>query len=219
MGAPVPTPSSFREFDPAALSQIERYKLLVGGVVPRPIAWVSTRSIDGADNLAPFSFFCGVGSDPMTMLFCPANNPDGSEKDSLRNAKSISEGGTGEFVVNVVPHRLAQAMNQTSANLPIGTSEFEACGVASAPCRVVSARRVLESPVAYECATIQVIRTNPGVSNGGNIVLGRVVHVWVADGVANERLQLDPGAIDAVGRMGGFGYSTTRDRFEIARPD
>lgn len=212
-------PQSFREFDPAALSQPDRYKLLVGGVVPRPIAWVATRSAAGVDNLAPFSFFCGVGSDPLTMLFCPANNADGSEKDSLRNAKPVSEGGTGEFVVNIVPHRLVHAMNQTSASLAYGTSEFDACGVASAKCKVVSPMRVLESPVAYECATIQVIRTNPGAPNGGNIVLGRVVHVWVAEGVANERLQLNPAAIDAVGRMGGFGYVTTRDRFEIPRPE
>lgn len=210
---------AFAEFDPASLTQPERYKLLVGGIVPRPIAWVSTRSTDGADNLAPYSFFCGVGSDPMTLLFCPATNPDGSEKDSLRNAKPLSEGGTGEFVVNVVPHHLAEAMNRTSAHLPYGTSEFEACGVASAPCRIVSPRRVLESPVAYECTTIQVIRTNPGAPNGGNIVLGRVVHVWLAHGVANERLQLDPARIDAVGRMGGFAYTTTRERFEIRRPD
>ncbi len=211
-------PPSFREFDPAALSQPDRYKLLVGGVIPRPIAWVATRSVAGVDNLAPFSFFCGVGSDPLTMLFCPANNADGLEKDSLRNAKPIGEGGTGEFVVNIVPHRLVQAMNQTSASLAYGTSEFDACGVAGATCKVVSPMRVLESPVAYECATIQVIRTNPGAPNGGNIVLGRVVHVWVAEGVANERLQLDPTAIDAVGRMGGLGYVTTRDRFEIPRP-
>lgn len=211
--------ASFVEIDPTAISQPDRYKLLVGGVIPRPIAWVSTRSPQGGDNLAPFSFFCAVGSDPMTMLFCPANNGDGSEKDSLRNAKPVSEGGTGEFVVNVVPHRLAQVMNQTSALLPYGTSEFEACQVASASSRIVAPKRVLESPVAYECVTIQVIRTNPGVANAGNIVLGRVVHVWLASGVANERLHLNPAAIDAVGRMSGNGYATTRDRFEIVRPD
>lgn len=155
----------------------------------------------------------------MTMLFCPANNGDGSEKDSLRNAKPIGEGGTGEFVVNIVPHRLAQAMNQTSACLPYGTSEFDVSGVAAAPCKVVAPKRVAESPIAYECTTIQVIRTNPGTPNAGNIVLGRVVHVWLAEGVADERLRIDPAKIDAVGRMGGFGYATTRDRFEIARPD
>lgn len=154
----------------------------------------------------------------MTMLFCPANNTDGSEKDSLRNAKPVIEGGTGEFVVNVVPHHMAEAMNHTSAALPYGTSEFDVCGVRAGASRVVAPKRVLDSPIAYECTTIQVIRTNPGTQNAGNIVLGRVVHVWVAEGVANERLQIDPGAIDVVGRMGGVGYSTTRDRFEIPRP-
>lgn len=208
----------FTDFDPATLSQPDRYKILIGSVLPRPIAWVSTQSPDGKDNLAPFSFFSGVGSDPMTVLFCPANNADGSEKDTLRNAKPLSEGGTGEFVVNVVPHRLAEVMNQTSALLPPGVSEFERCGVAAAASRVVRPKRVLESPVAFECATIQVIRTNPGVANSGNVVLGRVVHIWIAEGVANARWHMDASAIDAVGRMGGFEYATTRDRFELARP-
>src|SRR5580765_603384 len=88
------------DLDPLALSQADRYKLLIGCIVPRPIAFVSTVSPSGRLNLAPFSFFNGVGSDPMTLLFCPANKPDGSEKDTLRNCKPVSEGGTGQFVVN-----------------------------------------------------------------------------------------------------------------------
>src|SRR3989442_10944436 len=88
------------EIEPASISQPERYKLLIGCIVPRPIAFVSTVSPDGSSfNLAPFSFFNGVGSNPMMLLFCPANKPDGSEKDTLRNCKSMGEGGTGQFVV------------------------------------------------------------------------------------------------------------------------
>ena len=92
--------------DPAELSQAERYKLLIGGIVPRPIAVVSTVSVEGVFNVAPFSFFNGVGSDPMTLLFCPANTADGGEKDSLRNAKPAAEGGTGVFVVNVASEEI-----------------------------------------------------------------------------------------------------------------
>ena len=94
------------ELKPDDMAWADRYKLLIGSVLPRPIAFVSTISPDGRPNIAPFSFFTAVGSNPMTMLFCPANHPDGSEKDTLRNAKPVSEGGTGEFVVSVVPERL-----------------------------------------------------------------------------------------------------------------
>ena len=90
------------ELNPDEIAAPDRYKLLIGGIVPRPIAFVSTVSPDDTSvNLAPFSFFNGVGSNPMTLLFCPANKPDGSEKDTLRNCKPTEEGGTGEFVVNI----------------------------------------------------------------------------------------------------------------------
>ena len=89
------------QINPDDLSVPERYKLMIGSIVPRPVALVSTVSPDGQPNLAPFSFFNGVGSNPLTLMFCPANAPDGSEKDTLRNCKPTEEGGTGEFVINV----------------------------------------------------------------------------------------------------------------------
>ena len=95
------------ELDPETLSPQERYKLLIGGIVPRPIAFVSTISPAGALNLAPFSFFNAVGSSPMLLSFCPANRADGEEKDSLRNAKPVAEGGVGEFVVNIASETMA----------------------------------------------------------------------------------------------------------------
>lgn len=203
------------EFSPASLSIPERYKLIIGGIIPRPIAWVSTISRDNKLNLAPFSFFAGVGSNPMTMLFCPANKPDGSEKDSLINAKPTAEGGTGEFVINIVPHALAKPMAMTAEELPYGESEFDMTGMTPAPSQVVKPPRVLESPINYECKTIQVIRTNPGQPAGGNIVIGEVVHVHVADHIINERLHIDPAKLDAIGRLGGLEYATTRERFSM----
>ncbi|NUQ53023.1 MAG: flavin reductase family protein [Phycisphaerales bacterium] len=203
------------ELDPAALSIPDRYKLLIGAIVPRPIALVSTIDGQGRTNLAPFSFFAGVGSNPLTLLFCPANNPDGSEKDSLANAKPTSEGGTGEFVVNVVSDAFARNAVAASEPLPRGSSEFDAVGLTTSPSHVVRAPRVAESLVAFECRTMQVIRTNPGAPSGGNVVLGQIVHVYAADAVINSRLHVDPAALDAVGRMGGTGYCHTRDRFDI----
>jgi flavin reductase (DIM6/NTAB) family NADH-FMN oxidoreductase RutF len=197
------------ELSPAALTQADRYKLMIGCIVPRPIAWVSTVSTTGAHNLAPFSFFSGVGSNPMTLAFCPANTDAGAEKDSLRNAKPMSEGGTGEFVVNIVPESLGAKMAACAEPLAFGESEFVLAGLTPAPSRVVTPPRVLEAPVCFECRTLQVVRTNRGAPGGGNLVLGEVVHIHLRDGLANERLQVDPDQLAAIGRMGGIGYIRT----------
>lgn len=203
------------EIDPQQISQPERYKLLIGCILPRPIAFVSTVSPDGRNNLAPFSFFNGVGSDPMMLLFCPANKADGSEKDTLRNAKPVSEGGVGEYVVNVATEELATRVAAAAEPLNYGESEFELTGLTPVASRAVRPPRVLESPVAFECRTVQVIRTNPGKPAGGNVVLGEVVHVYVRDDLIDARFRTDPGKLAAIGRLGGFGYARTRDRFEM----
>ena len=201
--------------DPRDLSQVERYKLLIGGIVPRPIALVSTVSTAGVTNVAPFSFFNGVGSDPMTLVFCPANDAEGGEKDSLRNAKPVEEGGTGVFVVNVAGEAIIRQVAGAAEALPPETSEFELTGLSPAASVKVAAPRVAESPLSFECETIQVIRTNPGVPAGGNLVLGKVVQVHAAEGLVDERYRVDPEALAAVGRMGGFGYCLTRQRFSL----
>jgi flavin reductase (DIM6/NTAB) family NADH-FMN oxidoreductase RutF len=204
------------EWNPADLPPRDRYKIMTGCIVPRPVAFVSTISPDGRLNLAPFSFFNGVGSDPMMIMFCPANRPDdGQDKDTLRNCRTVDEGGVGQFVVNATVSSYQRRVAAAAEALPHGESEFELVGLTPAPSRVVKPPRVAESPWAFECETTQVIRTNPGVPGGGNLVLGRVVHIWASDEVVNEKLHVDPAALDAVGRMSGFGYCTTRDRFEI----
>ncbi len=202
---------------PEELPLRDRYKLLIGAIVPRPIAVVSTISPAGDTNLAPFSFFCGVGSNPMTLAFCPGNHPDGSEKDTLRNAKPAVEGGTGEFVVNVATEGWALEMSAASEALPFGESEFDFTGLEAVPSTVVAAPRVARSPIAFECRTIQVIRTNPGVAGGGNLVLGEVVHIHLDEAVVDEALHIDPETLAAIGRMGGPDYCRTRDRFSLPR--
>ncbi|MGE3109151.1 MAG: flavin reductase family protein [Phycisphaerales bacterium] len=203
------------ELSPRELAQQDRYKLLIGGIVPRPIAFVSTiaprqaGSQAGAHNLAPFSFFAGVGSEPMSLLFCPANKPDGSEKDSLRNARPCSEGGTGEFVVNIACEPYERRVAGAAEPLDYGDSEFSLVGLTPAPSRVVAPPRVAESPICFECRTRQVIRLAPGVPGGGNIVIGEVVHVHVADDIINDRFHIDPERLRAIGRMGGIGYCRT----------
>lgn len=203
------------ELDPLDLAVPDRYKLLIGCIVPRPIAFVSSVSPDGRLNLAPFSFFNGVGSDPLALLFCPANKPDGSEKDSLRNAKPLAEGGTGEFVVNLATESYATKVAAAAEPLPYGESEFELVDLAHTPSVRVRPPRVADSPVAFECRTLRVVRLNPGVPAAGNIVIGQVIHMHLADGLVNERFHVDPARLAAIGRMGGRGYCRTRDRFEM----
>ena len=154
------------EIDVAKIGRAERYKLLIGGIVPRPIAFVSTVGVDGSVNLAPFSFFTAIGSDPMMVMFCPANKEDGTEKDTLRNAKPVSEGGTGEFVVNIVSVAIAEQMAACAANLPHGESEFALSGLTPVPSARVKPARVKECRLCFECVTTQVIRTNPGAPGG-----------------------------------------------------
>jgi flavin reductase (DIM6/NTAB) family NADH-FMN oxidoreductase RutF len=203
------------DIDPDALGLRERYRLLIGCIVPRPIALVSTCSPDGRANLAPFSFFNGVGSDPLTVLFCPTNRPDGGEKDTLRNCKPASEGGTGEFVVNASVEGYAREITACAEELPYGESEFELTGLAAAPSLRVRPPRVARAPWAFECQTLQVVRTNPGRPAGGNVVIGRVVRIHVDDALLDARLVVDPAKLAAVGRLGGISYCLTRQRYEL----
>lgn len=203
------------DVSPDELAARDRYKLLIGCIVPRPIALVSTVDPDGRVNLAPFSFFNGIGSDPMTLLFCPSNRADGGEKDTLANCKPRAEGGTGEFVVCAAVESIAREIAAAAEPLPHGESEFDLTGLATAPSRRVRAPRVARSPWAFECETVQVVRTNPGAAAGGNVVIGRVVHVFVDDACVDARFHVDPALLRAVGRMGGIGYATTRDRYEM----
>lgn len=213
------------DLDPASMPASDRYKLLIGAIVPRPIALVSTLCPDGTPNLAPFSFFAGVSSEPMSLLFCPANKRDGSMKDSLRNAlpadhpdldpDAKSAPSQGQFVVNIVSCSFANQMAACAEELPFNQSEYDLSRLTRIPSRKVLPPRVQQSLVSFECNTMSITRLAPGIAAGGNIVLGRIVHVHIADEVINERLHVDARALDAIGRMGGIAYCTTRDRFEL----
>ncbi len=189
------------------------YQHLIRLIVPRPIAWVSTVSRSGLSNLAPFSFFTGVGSRPPSLLFCPANRRDGQPKDTLRNIVD-----TGEFVVNVVTSRMAELMNQTSAELPENESEFAAFGLTEIPSVAVRAPRVAGVPVSFECRLLELLNLESG-PGAANIVVGRIQHVYVDDQVLDSQGFADPSRLDAIGRMGGGAYCRTTDLFDLPRPD
>ena len=201
------------EIDLAQLRPREAYALLISTILPRPIAWVSTVSPEGRGNLAPFSFFQGVTANPPTLLFVVANTRDGARKDTLRNVEA-----TREFVVNLVPFALAEAMNATSASLPHGESEFERFGIGSSPSARVRPPRVAASPVAMECTLDRTVTVGEGPL-AGNVVFGRIVHAHLDDSVLGADGRPDPAKLDLIGRLGGEGYVRTRERFDLRRPD
>lgn len=202
--------------DPAELQRAQIYKLMVGLVVPRPIALVSTVDLNGVANLAPFSFFNAVGSAPPCVLFCPSVReglPAESDprKDTLRNVEE-----TREFVVNIVSDALATAANTTAAAVPPEVDEFVLAGLSPLASEAVRPPRVAESPAQMECKLMQVIYTSraPGA---GVIVLGEVVRFHVRENLV-DNFRIDPAGLDAVGRMAGNTWVRTRERIELVRP-
>jgi flavin reductase (DIM6/NTAB) family NADH-FMN oxidoreductase RutF len=209
-----PTNEAILTLDPAQCEPKEIYKLLTGIVVPRPIALVSTIDRTGIANLAPFSFFNAVGSNPPTVLFCPvvrAAGPDrDTRKDTLRNVEE-----TGEFVVNIINDAIAAAANIASAEVPPEVDEFLLSGLTPIASQAVRPPRVAESPAQMECRLLQVFYTShaPG---GGVIVLGEVVRFHLREALF-DNFRVDPSGLDAVGRMAGNTWVRTRDRFELTR--
>lgn len=193
---------------PNDLSPRRLYEAMVAIITPRPIAWVSTLDRHGVANLAPYSFFNGVGSNPPTVMFCPVLKADGTMKDSHANVHA-----TGEFVVNVVTEEFAESMKATAADVHADEDEFDMTGLAKEPSAVVSPPRVAEVAAAIECKlhTALQLGTGPG---GANLVVGRIVSIYVADWAMDDAGGPDPERIFTVGRMGGPRYTKTRDRFE-----
>ncbi len=200
------------ELDPETLGARDMYQWLTSTVLPRPIAWVSTISPDGKTNLAPFSFFQAVCARPPTLLFCPANDRHGHPKDTLRNVEA-----TGEFVVNLVPHALAESMNATSAMLPYGESEFARFHVESQPSTKIRPPRVAGVPIAFECRLDRVIALGEGPI-AGHVVLGRIVYLHVADAILAADGKPDPVLMDLVGRAGRDDYIRMGELFRLERP-
>jgi flavin reductase (DIM6/NTAB) family NADH-FMN oxidoreductase RutF len=210
-----PTNGPMLTLDPANCEPKEIYKLLTGIVVPRPIALVSTVDRAGIANLAPFSFFNAVGSNPPTLLFCPvvraASPGHDMRKDTLRNVEE-----TGEFVVNVISDAIAAAANITSSEVPPDVDEFVLSGLTPIASETIRPARVAESPAQMECKLLQVFYTShePG---GGVIVLGEILRFHVRKDLF-DNFRIDPAGLDAVGRMAGNSWVRTRDRIDLIRP-
>ena len=120
-------------------------------------------------------------------------------------------------MVNAATEDYSQHVAAAAEPLDYGQSEFDAVGLNATPSVKVKPPRVAESPWAFECRTLQVFHIDPASPDAGNVVIGRVVHVFIRDDLVNERMYVDPEKLRAIGRMGGRGYCTTRDRFEMQR--
>lgn len=198
-------------FDISEIETQEKYRLLTGGVTPRPIAWISTRSKKGVDNLAPYSFFTVASCNPPVLLYTQVTQRSAVDKDTLQNLQE-----TGECVVNIVNSNLLEKMNMTSTSISIDTSEFDHADVEHTPSHNVSPLSVKGSPIRYECTLREVIPVSD-LPAGGTVVLLDVRSVYVrddlyVDGAISQKL------IDSVGKMGGDSFSLTSKLVNLNRP-
>ena len=199
------------EITPESRSSQEIYKILIGTVLPRPIAWVSTADPAGNLNLAPFSFFTVASVNPPILCFSPLLKADSLEKDTLANITQ-----TREFVVNIVSYGLAQTMNRTSAPYPSDVNEFDVAGVTPKQSTFVEPPCVADSLVNFECKLQQIIPLG-SEPMAGNLILGKVCNIHIHPDIVRNG-EVDNEALDAIGRLGGNMYATIRDCFEMERP-
>jgi flavin reductase (DIM6/NTAB) family NADH-FMN oxidoreductase RutF len=186
----------------------DRYKLLTGLVVPRPIGWIGTRRADGTHNLAPFSFFNVVSTNPPVVLFSA-----GSHRDRRKDSATLAE-ERGEFTVNIVSEEVVHAMSVTSGSFAADDDEFAIAGLTANDGARVDAPIVAESPANLECTVREVIE----LGQRTKLILGDVVVIHVEEGVL-DGTRVDNDVLKAVGRMAGATYINTRDRFDLERPD
>ncbi len=182
-------------------------------VVPRPIGWLTTVSKDGVVNLAPFSFFNGMASNPPVVVAGINGRQPHGPKDTLTNCRD-----TGEFVANMATWDLREAMNLTSASLPAEVDEMALAGLTPAPSKLVKPPRVAESPINLECKVLQFVDLPSDDPESKNTaVFGHVVGIHIADSVLRDGL-VDTAKIKPVARLGYMEYAVIREVFEMRRP-
>ena len=185
-------------------------------VVPRPIGWISTKSPEGLDNLAPYSQFQNLNFDPPYVMFSAGQRTLGGRKDTVANIEA-----TGEFVYNMATYDLRDAVNRSAAEVPPDMDEFELAGVTKAPSVRVKPCRVAESPIQFECRYHETIRL-PGNGPQGkgsiDVVIGRVVLVHIRDDVIRPDGRIDIARIRPLARLGYYDYTSVESIFEMVIP-
>ena len=194
-------------FDFADLSERQRYKLLIGTVIPRPIAFVTTLGRDGRANAGPFSFFNVLTHDPAIVAIGVENYPDMRLKDTSRNIRE-----TEEFTVHICDDALVQQMEICAIKFGPDVDELALAGLDTVPGTMVRSPRIVSAPAALECRRKMILE----LGKAREIILGEVIGLFVReDAVDRDTLHIDQHKMDAIGRMGGHSYSRTRDQFEI----
>lgn len=196
--------------DAAKLQQQELYKILIGSVIPRPVAWAGTRSRNGVNNLAPFSFYNCFSSNPPIVGFSTLPRADGRKKDTLQNIEDARC-----FTLSCASHRFIKEMSRSAALLEPDTDEFVYAGLEAAEATHVAAPYVKEALLVFECTLHDIIRLGSGPGSG-NLILGQVRYINIRDELYHNG-RIDFETLDPVGRLAGDWYSTIRDKFEMKR--
>jgi flavin reductase (DIM6/NTAB) family NADH-FMN oxidoreductase RutF len=189
----------------------DNYKFLIGSIIPRPIAVISTTNVDGSYNIAPFSFFTAVSAKPMIIAFSPMiRSKDGSRKDSLINIERENE-----FVVNFCTLNNYEKVNLASTELPYGDDEFKFAGLHTLKSDLVKAPRMAESPIHFECRLRDILcyGSTPG---SGSLVTGEVIRVHVDPSIMKDG-KIQTNLLQAVGRGAGNDWFKTDSIFELER--
>ncbi|MFJ1269713.1 flavin reductase family protein [Legionella lytica] len=185
-------------------------------VVPRPIAWISSKDTEGNHNLSPFSYFNIVCEDPPMIMFATTgSHNDGGAKDTLKNVEE-----TKEFTVNLVSYTHKEAMNITSQDFSRETNEFEVAGIKHLPGELIKTRRVKESPISLECVYHESIQLpTPADSNLINrMVIGKVVGIHLNPEILTQNQRIDTNKLNLIARLGYNAYSKVEADFELIRP-
>ncbi|WNF23443.1 flavin reductase family protein [Mesobacillus jeotgali] len=197
--------------NPADLSERDNYKFLIGSIIPRPIAFVTTMSKDGVLNGAPFSYFNIVSSNP-PMISLSIQRSGGNQKDTGRN---ILE--SGEFVVHIVDEHNVEKINQTAASLPSDQSEVQLAKLTPADSVKVAVPGVKEAKIRMECVLEQALELGGGDTPGCDFIIGKVVQFHIEENIY-ENGRIDPEGLAAVSRLAGNYYAKIGEIFEIQRP-
>jgi len=198
--------------DPQKLSFQENHKIMIGSILPRPIALVSTISLDGKNNLAPFSYFNGVCSNPPTIMFAPARRGyDGNTKDTLNNIESMKE-----FVINIVSEDFASQMVSCSTDYEPDIDEFSISKLTPIKCAKIKSSRVQEARISYECELQKIIPVGNSGPGGGFVVIGTIVLFHIDDELYDNG-HINIQKLNPIGRLAGNNYTRVHDTLEIKR--
>lgn len=197
------------DIDPETLEERDQYKLLMGGVLPRPIALVTTLGPCGV-NAAPFSLFNVAGTLPPLLVFSVSNQANGTEKDTVRNLRRLPE-----CVVHICNSAISQRMNICATDYPADVSELDVAAFTQLPSYKVRPPRIKEAPIQMECRVVKII--DFGARRHNHVVFGEVVYFHFHDGIVNERYHVNLARLDPIGRLSGSLYVRVSDTFSLER--